>query len=102
MKLSFRYFLGIIFLFIQCASNPVSETLESWQIERDNKNYWYGVSIISKKPNIDNIQEVARNQAIAEIASQIKININQGNESATAWGCDMTEEYVIFNSAYST
>ena len=77
MKLSFRYFLGIIFLFIQCASNPVSETLESWQIERDNKNYWYGVSIISKKPNIDNIQEVARNQAIAEIASQIKININQ-------------------------
>ena len=31
-----------------------------------------------------------------------KININQGNFSATAWGCDMTEEYVIFNSAYST
>ena len=77
MKLNFRYSFGIIFLLIQCASNPVSETLESWQEKRDNSNYWYGVSIISKNSNIDNIQEVARNQAIAEIASQIKININQ-------------------------
>jgi glutamate N-acetyltransferase/amino-acid N-acetyltransferase len=31
-----------------------------------------------------------------------RINLNIGDESATAWGCDLTEEYVIFNSAYST
>ena len=31
MKLNFRYSFGIIFLLIQCASNPISETLESWQ-----------------------------------------------------------------------
>ena len=31
-----------------------------------------------------------------------RINLNIGNSSATAWGCDLTEEYVIFNSAYST
>ena len=30
------------------------------------------------------------------------IALNRGNATATAWGCDLTEEYVIFNSAYST
>ena len=31
-----------------------------------------------------------------------RINLNVGAGSGTAWGCDLTEEYVIFNSAYST
>ena len=30
------------------------------------------------------------------------ISLNMGDASATAWGCDLTEEYVVFNSAYST
>ena len=33
---------------------------------------------------------------------QIKATVNAGDASATAWGCDLTEEYVTFNSAYST
>ena len=32
----------------------------------------------------------------------IRIDLNLGDGLATAWGCDLTEEYVIFNSAYST
>ena len=31
-----------------------------------------------------------------------RISLNLGSEKATAWGCDLTEEYVTFNSAYST
>ncbi len=31
-----------------------------------------------------------------------RLNLNLGNEEATAWGCDLTEEYVIINSAYTT
>jgi glutamate N-acetyltransferase/amino-acid N-acetyltransferase len=31
-----------------------------------------------------------------------QVSLNQGAEQATAWGCDLTEEYVVFNSAYST
>ena len=31
-----------------------------------------------------------------------QISLHQGSEHATAWGCDLTEEYVVFNSAYST
>jgi len=32
----------------------------------------------------------------------IRLNLNIGNGSATAWGCDLSEEYVTFNSAYTT
>ena len=31
-----------------------------------------------------------------------QITLNHGKESATAWGCDLTEAYIIENSAYST
>jgi glutamate N-acetyltransferase/amino-acid N-acetyltransferase len=33
---------------------------------------------------------------------QIRVNVNNGDATATAWGCDLTEDYVTFNSAYST
>ena len=37
---------------------------------------------------------------VPEVGFRISLNI--GNGSATAWGCDLTEEYVTLNSAYST
>ena len=33
---------------------------------------------------------------------KFEVNLNTGNFEAKAWGCDLTEEYVTFNSAYST
>ena len=30
------------------------------------------------------------------------VNLNLSDGQATSWGCDLTEEYVTFNSAYST
>lgn len=33
---------------------------------------------------------------------QIKVNLKLGDSSATAWGCDLSEEYVTINSAYTT
>ncbi len=32
----------------------------------------------------------------------ISANLNLGEASATAWGCDLTEEYVVVNSQYTT
>ena len=32
----------------------------------------------------------------------IVLNLNLGNATATAWGCDLTEEYVKINSHYTT
>ena len=31
-----------------------------------------------------------------------RIALNLGDADATAWGCDLTEEYVVINSAYTT
>ena len=33
---------------------------------------------------------------------RFRANLNLGGAAATAWGCDLTEEYVTLNSAYST
>jgi glutamate N-acetyltransferase/amino-acid N-acetyltransferase len=32
----------------------------------------------------------------------ISVNLNLGSASATAWGCDLSEEYVLINSEYMT
>ena len=33
---------------------------------------------------------------------RFRVGLNVGDAAATAWGCDLTEEYVILNSAYSS
>jgi len=33
---------------------------------------------------------------------QVRVDVHAGDAGATAWGCDLTEEYVTYNSAYST
>ena len=35
-----------------------------------------------------------------EVSFRIRLNLGEGR--ATAWGCNLSEEYVTFNSAYST
>ena len=32
----------------------------------------------------------------------LRLDLGLGDHSATAWGCDLSEEYVTFNSAYTT
>jgi glutamate N-acetyltransferase / amino-acid N-acetyltransferase len=45
-------------------------------------------------------EDVARSLGAAE--STISLSLNLGKASATAWGCDLTEEYVKINSEYTT
>jgi glutamate N-acetyltransferase / amino-acid N-acetyltransferase len=33
---------------------------------------------------------------------KIQVELNQGNYSATAWGCDLTYDYVKINASYRT
>jgi glutamate N-acetyltransferase/amino-acid N-acetyltransferase len=40
--------------------------------------------------------------AMSVLEVRFRISVHEGDASATAWGCDLTEEYVTFNSAYST
>ncbi|MFC1956978.1 bifunctional glutamate N-acetyltransferase/amino-acid acetyltransferase ArgJ [Chloroflexota bacterium] len=45
-------------------------------------------------------KEVIRILAGSEVP--VRLELNQGTASATAWGCDLSEEYVTINSAYTT
>ena len=75
--MNFRlFYIIVLVLFIKCASNPISETLDSWK-KQQNSRYWYGVAIIDKTSADLNVQKIARNEAIADIASQIKVKIRQ-------------------------
>ena len=41
-------------------------------------------------------------QALGRSEVYLRVALNVGEGDATAWGCDLTEEYVVFNSAYTT
>ncbi len=45
-------------------------------------------------------------QGLVQILSKsevcVSLNLNLGNGTATAWGCDLSEEYVTINSQYTT
>ena len=47
-----------------------------------------------------NNEEVVRHLDGGDVS--IMLNLNTGNKSATAWGCDLSEEYVTINSDYTT
>ncbi|TET87762.1 MAG: bifunctional glutamate N-acetyltransferase/amino-acid acetyltransferase ArgJ [Dehalococcoidia bacterium] len=46
-------------------------------------------------------EEEART-VLSDSEVSIRVCLNLGKESATAWGCDLSEEYVTINSAYVT
>jgi glutamate N-acetyltransferase/amino-acid N-acetyltransferase len=46
--------------------------------------------------------EAAAHQALAGGEVAIAVDLHLGGECATAWGCDLTEGYVRFNSEYTT
>jgi len=45
-------------------------------------------------------EKVVKHLEGAEV--RIDLSLNTGNASATAWGCDLSEEYVTINSEYTT
>jgi glutamate N-acetyltransferase/amino-acid N-acetyltransferase len=47
-----------------------------------------------------NVQSVV--SALGGDEVRLRVDLNVGEGSGVAWGCDLTEEYVVFNSAYTT
>ena len=46
--------------------------------------------------------DAALREALAEEEVRIEIDLGEGEETAMAWGCDLTPEYVRINSEYTT
>jgi len=59
------------------------------------------VQMLNKsKPVNENLPKLRKMMRAGEI--KVLLNLNCGNGKAVAWSCDITEEYVRFNAAYTT
>jgi len=84
---------GRIFMAVGKAQIPLDESkidcyVNDIQIVADGKAISY------------NVQSVV--SALGGDEVRLRVDLNIGNGSGKAWGCDLTEEYVVFNSAYTT
>ena len=76
----------------------------------DKKTLDVALAVLSGKINSEIVSEgiaISYNHqsiviAMGEELIRFKINLNIGSESGVAWGSELTEEYVVFNSAYTT
>jgi glutamate N-acetyltransferase/amino-acid N-acetyltransferase len=62
----------------------------------------HDIQIVSEGKAIPFSPTVIVNAMAGSSEVDIRVGLNIGSARATAWGCDLTEEYVTFNSAYST
>lgn len=51
-------------------------------------------------PSEVNYESISREMESEEV--QIRVDLGLGSHRATAWGCDLTEEYVRINASYTT
>lgn len=59
------------------------------------------ISVCQNGAGVDFSEDLAK-QILLEKEITIAINLNSGNATATAWGCDLTYDYVKINGDYRT
>ena len=59
------------------------------------------IAVCKNGSGVDFSEEIAK-EILLENEIDILINLNDGNEESTAWGCDLTYEYVKINGDYRT
>ena len=61
-----------------------------------------GETCVVKSGQRTNYEEAIVAGHLKEIEVRISVELNLGDVSATAWGCDLSAEYVAINSEYMT
>ncbi len=59
------------------------------------------VEVCKNGAGIDFSEEKAK-EVLSEAEIEINVSLNMGNEKSTAWGCDLTYDYVKINGDYRT
>ncbi len=59
------------------------------------------IAVCKNGAGIDFSEEIAK-KILLKDEIEIKVNLNDGNSNATAWGCDLTYDYVKINGDYRT
>jgi glutamate N-acetyltransferase / amino-acid N-acetyltransferase len=71
-------------------------------VDVDRASVWIGQSCAFERgtPTVVPYETLSREMAGADVL--IRVDLGLGEDSATAWGCDLTEEYVRINADYTT
>jgi glutamate N-acetyltransferase / amino-acid N-acetyltransferase len=86
---------------VRISIHPTLAPDQEADIEMDAQYNASGVVLFEAGTPVPDVQEEAH-QVMAGDAVRIQVVVGSGPHEAEAWGCDLTEEYVRFNSAYST
>ncbi|MCH8062983.1 MAG: bifunctional glutamate N-acetyltransferase/amino-acid acetyltransferase ArgJ [Chloroflexi bacterium] len=60
------------------------------------------IQIVHEGLAIPFFRDVVVSSMAGDPVVRFRVTLNLGDGAASGWGCDLTEEYVTFNSAYST
>jgi glutamate N-acetyltransferase/amino-acid N-acetyltransferase len=72
------------------------------QVDVERTSIWIGKSCAFERGAPTTVPyEVLSGEMVGEDVS-IRVDLGLGSSSATAWGCDLTEEYIRINADYTT
>ena len=72
------------------------------EISETEFDLYFGDVCLVKSGHIAPFDSGEAVKALSGSEVSIILNLNLGSAAATAWGCDLTEEYVVINSQYTT
>lgn len=86
---------------VLCAIGYADAEFDISKVDVDLKSE-KGIITVCKNGSGVEFSEEKASEVLSSDEIYILINLNQGEESATAWGCDLTYDYVKINGDYRT
>ncbi len=86
---------------VLCAIGYAGVPLDVMKIDVDFRSAKGTIAVCRDGAGVDFSEEKAK-EILLEKEIDILVNLNQGSVSATAWGCDLTYDYVKINGDYRT
>ena len=86
---------------VLCAVGYCGKDLDVNKIDVDFASAAGSIPVCRMGAGVDFSEEIAK-EILLKNEIQILVNLNSGDETATAWGCDLTYDYVKINGDYRT
>lgn len=84
---------------VLCAIGYADAEFDISKVDVDLKSEFGTVAVCRNGTGIEFSEEEA-SKVLSSDEIQVLVNLNQGNENAVAWGCDLTYDYVRINGDY--
>lgn len=84
---------------VLCAIGYADAEFDITKVDVDLKSEFGTIAVCKNGAGVEFSEEKAA-KILSSDEIQVLVNLNQGNENATAWGCDLTYDYVKINGDY--